>query len=720
MENKEFVTTGDSSIEENVDLEQCHTDPIHQTALIQPHGVFFRIDPDDFIILAASKNLSEYLAFDVQEVLGEPVATVLDNQSVEYLRQLYQESVIEREHFRLETNDRTFLVSVYPVGETMGLELEPHEEPSQTSTELFFRQETVLKRVKGSESKSELFDTLAGVCQVTLGYDRVIVLEFEHEGHGHVVAESKNKDMDSYLDQYFPASDIPEPARRIYRQIGLRYIPQSEYEPVPVVGTGGELSRDDLDLTYSSLRNVPLIHRQYMQNMNVGASISVSLMVDDQLWGLITAHNRGSGFVNWHSRYATQMIGQYASAEIENLEAENRKKRHSAVGNYRETYLQTSGTQDTLFDFLDRSAEDLLDLLNANAFHMKFDGRTHWIAEGDQDPPSEALFDWLESRIEKDGRVVTDSLNQELDDTVTVPDQFSGLLGMNVTQSREHYCVWFRPEQTSEKHWGGDPRNPVSIDDSNELNPRNSFEEWTQVIQGQSERWTELDQIVARDLIHVFNDVAIEEQSKKLRNANEELKNQNDELQRVKEKLEEKNDELETANEKLEELSYYDELTGAPNRRLFEETLKSEWELLERENSPLSVVMIDIDHFKEYNDHYGHPQGDKCLQKVVRILRGRARRGSDTVARYGGEEFAVILPDTSESDAEKIASTMRESVKALGVPHESSPMDEVVTVSLGVATFKDLSQKDREDLVEAADEALYEAKDSGRDQVVVH
>ncbi|MFB6345594.1 MAG: diguanylate cyclase [bacterium] len=719
MDNREFITTGDARIDESVDLEQCHNDPIQQTALIQPHGVFFQLDPADFSILAVSRNLSEYLPQEVEEVLSEPVTSVLNDESVGYLRQLYQDSVLEREHFTLNAGGDTFLASVYSVGQTLGLELEPHEEPSQTSTELIFREDTVLKRIKAARSKSNLFDTLAGLVQVTLGYDRVIVLNFEHEGHGHVVAESKDPEMDSYLDQYFPASDIPEPARRIYRLTDIRYIPRSEYEPVSVVDTDGELSREDLDLTYSTLRNVPLIHRKYMQNMNVGASISVPLMVDDDLWGLITAHKRGSGFVDWHTRYLTKLVGQYASAEIENLEAEEREERQRAVETFRKSYLQTPGSEDDLFGFLDRSAEDLLEVLNSNAFYMKFDKRVHWLADSNQDPPSEALFDWIVSRLETDGMVVTKSLESELDESLHVPEEFSGLLAMNVTQSREHYCVWFRPEQESKKQWGGDPRNPVTVDDSNELNPRRSFEEWTQIIQGQCRRWTEIDKVIARDLIHIFNDVALEEQSKKLREANHELETQNDELQRIKEMLEEKNDELKKANEKLEELSYYDELTGAPNRRLFEETLRTKWELLTRENSPLSLLMIDIDHFKEYNDHYGHPTGDECLQKVARIIRERARRGSDTVARYGGEEFAVILPDTSESDAAEIAETMREAVKALGIPHEYSPTADVVTVSLGVATFDDLSGKNRDDLVEAADQALYEAKESGRDRVVV-
>ena len=192
------------------------------------------------------------------------------------------------------------------------------------------------------------------------------------------------------------------------------------------------------------------------------------------------------------------------------------------------------------------------------------------------------------------------------------------------------------------------------------------------------------------------------------------------ELQSLKQTLEEENQELENASQRFEELSYNDELTGIPNRRQFEQTLETLWGFLKRYNMPISLIMIDIDYFKEYNDSYGHQTGDECLQNVARALGRCVNRKSDTMARYGGEEFAGILPNTTREGADQMAENMRESVQDLAIRHEDSKIEDVLTICLGVSTCEDLNQFEREELIERADDALYDAKENGRNHVAVY
>jgi len=176
---------------------------------------------------------------------------------------------------------------------------------------------------------------------------------------------------------------------------------------------------------------------------------------------------------------------------------------------------------------------------------------------------------------------------------------------------------------------------------------------------------------------------------------------------------------LEESNEKLHQLSSLDGLTDIPNRRFFDETMTREWQRGTRSQKPLSMILADIDHFKAYNDSYGHVMGDDCLKRVAKGLRKSILRDVDTIARYGGEEFAAILPETDETGAVLIIQRMLESIKNLKIDHRASPTAGHVTVSFGLSTMipnKDLRPTH---LIESADSALYLAKNSGRNTYTI-
>lgn len=165
------------------------------------------------------------------------------------------------------------------------------------------------------------------------------------------------------------------------------------------------------------------------------------------------------------------------------------------------------------------------------------------------------------------------------------------------------------------------------------------------------------------------------------------------------------------------ENSYIDELTGIANRRRFNEYLYVEWNRSWRNGSPISMLMVDVDFFKKYNDFYGHLQGDKCLQKIAQALKSNLKRSTDLVARWGGEEFACILVDTNKSGAMLIGERLRKAVADLKIPHERSDIDIIVTVSVGVATMYPSAENSLDELLKKADLALYKAKNLGRNRV---
>lgn len=168
---------------------------------------------------------------------------------------------------------------------------------------------------------------------------------------------------------------------------------------------------------------------------------------------------------------------------------------------------------------------------------------------------------------------------------------------------------------------------------------------------------------------------------------------------------------------KLNKLATIDALTGIYNRHYFDNNIIQEWQRCQRENQPLSLILCDVDYFKNYNDTYGHQEGDKCLIKVAQTMDNIAKRSSDFLARYGGEEFAIILPNTTKEGAGNIAEKIREEILDLKIPHKDSKVNEYVTLSLGVASVIPSSESSTEMLIKLADNALYEAKNNGRNKV---
>ncbi len=167
----------------------------------------------------------------------------------------------------------------------------------------------------------------------------------------------------------------------------------------------------------------------------------------------------------------------------------------------------------------------------------------------------------------------------------------------------------------------------------------------------------------------------------------------------------------------LHNLAFVDGLTGIANRRLFDERLDAEWRRCKRSQQPLSLIMIDIDYFKLYNDHYGHQMGDDCLRAVARALKTRILRPYDLLARYGGEEFVCLLPETDLTGATVIANALLDAVKSLKIEHVRSNLDQFVSISVGVASEDFVGERTSDELLQRADARLYQAKRKGRGQV---
>ncbi len=224
---------------------------------------------------------------------------------------------------------------------------------------------------------------------------------------------------------------------------------------------------------------------------------------------------------------------------------------------------------------------------------------------------------------------------------------------------------------------------------------------------------------IAEVIVRVENQLNLRRMQQQLEEQTRQLEAQNARLQQEIYDRQQAEIALQRANAELTRLVNLDGLTQLSSRRRFDELLQQEWRRLTREQSSLALILCDIDFFKLYNDTYGHQMGDDCLRQVAQTINQAARRPADVVARYGGEEFAVILPNTTAENAMYVAESIRREVQALGIPHANSPVHSVVTLSLGVSGVIPTEAIEPEQLIAVTDQALYTAKQQGRNRVIL-
>lgn len=481
---------------QSLDLIDCAREPIHIPGSIQPYGALFVVDPADLRIVQAAVSPGW-----TGDFVGRPLAEAVESRDAAALLDL-GERVPESGTAHLgqlfvgPDGERCYHVIGHRADGAIIVELEEAAANEPGSFEqLYPRIRDILDNLQGLASIEETAAFAAREVRRLTGFDRTLVYRFDPAWNGTVIAEDRNEVLPSYLDLRFPASDIPAQARELYRLNRLRLIADANYQPVPIRPVLNPLSGRPIDLSFASLRSVSPVHLEYMRNMGTAASMSISLICDGELWGLISCHSEQPQRVPYHVRTACNFIGQIMSLQLSAKEHAGTADRRIALRAMQGRLLAHMAAEDNFVDGLVKHSRDLLALAGASGAAVIVGDACVLLGNTPAEKNVRRLADWLVAEV-PDDVFATDELGSVFPGGEALKDKASGLLAVSISKLHASYVLWFRPEVVQTVSWGGDPRKRAEIAaDGLRLHPRKSFEIWKETVQQKSLPWhpTEID-----------------------------------------------------------------------------------------------------------------------------------------------------------------------------------------------------------------------------------
>lgn len=517
---------------DDLDLTTCDREPIRIPGQIQPYGALLVVDPATQQVMQAA--VSEAAA---PLIAGDPVG-----QSLKSVLPGAPSSLFDGLAARLadsgalylgvvSAGDATFHLIAHLSGPRIIVEAERMAlgEPG-TFDQIYPYIRSFLNSVHGATSIAEMTALAASEVRRITGLDRALVYQFDEAWNGAVIAESRNETLPSYLGLRFPASDIPAQARELYRLNRLRLISDANYEPVPILPRDDPETGQPVDLSLSVLRSVSPVHLEYMRNMGTMASMSISLLRNDNLWGLISCHNAAPARVPYHVRTACDFIGQVLSMQLAAREASAAAERRIELRAVQTRLLAAMAGQEHFVDGLIASSENLLALTHASGAAIVSGGNCVVMGETPEPYQILNLIEWLGGRERKD-LIATDALATLWPAAEAFKDSASGVIGISISQIHDSYVLWFRPEVIRTVSWGGEPTKSMApSEDGLRLHPRQSFATWQETVRLHGRPWDEAEIDAALELRTAIVDIVLRK-AEELAALTERLKSINKELE---------------------------------------------------------------------------------------------------------------------------------------------------------------------------------------------
>ena len=506
-----------------VDLTNCDWEPIHLPGSIQPHGCVLVCDASLSVVRRHSVNAAAMLGLSSAALNGEKFAGLFGEYVTHEIRNAAARCNDPARPalllgLSLGEHQPTVDVAVHAFKGVTFVEFELTQADSATSPLELAR--TLIGRLSKVDDPEQLVHGASRLMRGLLGYDRVMIYRFAHNGSGEVISEAKRSDLESFLGQHFPATDIPKQARRLYLDNIIRVIGDVDAIRVPVEPVL-DASAEPLDMSFAHLRSVSPIHCEYLRNMGVAASMSVSIIVDGALWGLIACHHYSARPLSMSHRIASEMFGQFFAMNLAALSHKRSLDLASQARHVLDTMLQRMSHHRDVVGLLQDNIASFRALMPCDGVGIWIDA--DWTGTG-VTPPAEAipaLGRFLNSVV--GGKVwATSALSESYPAAIDFHGATSGVLAIPLSQIPGDYLLFFRKEVVQNINWAGNPAKTYEVGPQGDrLTPRKSFAIWKQAVERQSLPWTEGDRNIAEaaraalvEIVLRHNEILADERAK--------------------------------------------------------------------------------------------------------------------------------------------------------------------------------------------------------------
>jgi len=514
-----------------VTLTNCEHEPIHIPGSIQPHGFLLGLTLN-WTIDFCSANIANYIDAVYQDVIGKDFSAIFGLKAQEEITTYINDDETQL-IFPLEIDllQKSFKLSIHKSHDIYVLEAEPYFESREQIAELYSQTIHFITSMNTTKTLQELCALVAKRTREVTGYDRVMIYRFDKDYNGEVYAEDCRDDLERFLGLHYPHTDIPAQARELYLKNQLRLIVDVGYEPVPIF-TVDDVANKNLDLSLSILRSTSPIHVEYLQNMGVGATLTISLIHHGRLWGLIACHHYSAKNISPETRLAAKLQGEFISSQIDLRQSTDEYliAQKTALALEHLTGLDLPLNPESFATII--SDPELLNLCNAAGVSICVGGTIykHGIT------PSDHHINIISVQIKAIAKEDTFNTNRLIDyvpELETTADA-AGIIYHSLGGGNS--IIWYRPETLSEINWGGDPEKAI-IKDSKGLHPRNSFNIWKQIVKNQSSVWLQPEIYTAASYAHVLHKeiilLMLSEEEEKYRKQSNVLKETNAELENI-------------------------------------------------------------------------------------------------------------------------------------------------------------------------------------------
>ncbi len=497
------------------DSEFCGSLPLHYINHIQQYGVLLVLEKNTLNIVQVSQNTAEHLGLDHTLLLKKSFKELISEQQASKIIHRCGGSNAGKIPFKLTLSvpagEKDFLCLLHPREEYLIIEIETADSDIQSDAgfvSVYQELKFVMAALEQASSLQEVCTTAVSEMKKISGFDRVLAYQFDEYWNGLVIAEVVEENMEPYLGLRFPASDIPQQARALYLQNPYRLIPDRNYEPVKLHPVMNPLTQTFTDLSDCNLRSVATVHIEYLKNMKVMASMSIRILVDGKLWGLISCHHRSSMFLSYDICSVFELLSGIISSKIASLYRQESLKLKSELQTIQSQLVEqiySHGIPEGLL----KGKLSLLDLFRAEGAAVIYNNEMMLTGTTPDPAVIQELVIWLQSR-NIDAIYSVNSLVETYDTHYKDSEIASGMIVLPVNFEKGEYIIVFRPEVIRKVNWGGNPDERIQFEEDRKVyHPRNSFGMWLQTVKNTSVSWRKEEIDIAGSLRNTLLEYAM-------------------------------------------------------------------------------------------------------------------------------------------------------------------------------------------------------------------